>query len=497
MNLGVTVVALLGALTLIVLGERRRRGPPPWTAWGAVLGLQALVLGLHRVTNPWDFPTYLLVTLVALAYALWRSGINRTRTILLIVTASAAGLAVASHVLFLPFHNHYVDFFSGVELTPETTPAFQWLLIFGLPTAIVLSLAVAICAEPLAKRPRSSIFDAHTAVVVALALLAASSLVLALIGGAETWSTRVLLAGLVTVVGMAAWQARHRPFMLVPLALFGAAILLTAVPEFVTVRDDVGRLNTVFKLHLQAWVLAGLAAAIALPQIARQLWVRPSWRVLALPIGWTVAIGLLGATALIYPIAATPHKVGLRIQQLSPTLNGESFLDGGEISDQGTSINLTYDLDALTWLRNNVDGAPTIAEAPTTIYRWGGRVSAYTGLPAVVGWDWHARQQHWGYVHQVDARIDDMHELFATPDPTRARELLDRYEVGLIYIGELARSNYTGLAITKFDRMADLGVNPVYENDAVTIYRVAPVTINSPKGPVGQQPQEDRIQQHA
>ena len=111
-------------------------------------------------------------------------------------------------------------------------------------------------------------------------------------------------------------------------------------------------------------------------------------------------------------------------------IDGEAFLAGGAIIDEGQPVELASDLAAFRWLRTNLTGSPTILEAPTTIYRWGGRVSVYTGLPSVIGWDWHAKQQHWGYVHAVEARWDDARELFATPDRRRARVLLTRYGVG-------------------------------------------------------------------
>ncbi len=485
-NLAATAAALLGALALVALGERRRRGASaPWSSWVAVLVFQAVVLGLHRVTNPWDFPTYLVVTLAALAYSLWRTEAARGRTIVGLTAAAAVSVAAASHLLFLPFHQHYVDFFGGVAPTPQITPAFQWLLIFGLPTAIVLTLAGATAVPVVAARLRAGPRDARTAVVVVVALLAVGALAVALIWGAEPWSTRVWLAGLVGTVGFAAWQVRDRPLVLVPLACFAAAALLTAVPEVVVVRDDIGRLNTVFKSQLQAWVLAGLGAAVALPQVARVLWARRSAWTVAPRVAWTLGLAGLVAVALIYPAAATPHKLGLRIQPLPATLDGEAFLNGGEILDEGKPISLTSDLRALTWLRENVAGAPTVVEAPTTIYRWGGRVSAYTGLPAVVGWDWHTRQQHWGYVHAVDARLDDMQELFDTHNPIRARALLDRYHVDLIYIGALERAHFEGPALTKFDQMGDFGVTPAYADGEVTIYRVTPVPLAPASGPRG------------
>ena len=115
MNLAATAAALLGALALVALGERRRTGGTVrWSSWVAVLAFQALVLGLHRVANPWDFPTYLVVTLATLAYGLWRAGGLGGRTVIALTAATAVGLVAASQLLFLPFHQHYVEFYGGV-----------------------------------------------------------------------------------------------------------------------------------------------------------------------------------------------------------------------------------------------------------------------------------------------------------------------------------------------------------------------------------------------
>ena len=119
-----------------------------------------------------------------------------------------------------------------------------------------------------------------------------------------------------------------------------------------------------------------------------------------------------------------------------------------------------------------MNGSPTLAETPTTIYRWGGRISAHTGLPTLVAWDWHAKQQHWGNVHQVEARFDDTCELFATLDPWRARTLLFMLNVRLLYVGELERALYEPDAIEKFERMRSMGVRSIYRDGDTVIYRI-------------------------
>lgn len=475
MNFANTAAALIGAAAIIGLGEAtRRQRTTGWRPWAAVLVFQTFVLALHRVVNPWDYPTYAVITVVAFGYALWRGRQLGRREAVATVLGTAAGLTVVSQFLFQPFHAAYVDFYGGLDPTPGTTPAAQWLLIFGLPVAVLTSYAALRLFGHLRAEPARA---ALLAVGVA-----AAALLVGLLGAGADWSTRALIAGLLTLGATAAWRTRREPAALAPLALLLAGVGLTAAPEVIVVRDDIGRLNTIFKSYLQAWTLLGLGAALALPYLARALRPRPGVRFVSARAAWAAGLALLAATALSYPLLATPHKLDLRIQPLPATLDGEAFMDGGVIHDQGVPVGLNADRRAIEWLRTNVDGAPVVAETPTTIYRWGGRVSVYTGLPTIMAWDWHAKQQHWGYVHEVEARFDDARELFSTMDIRRARALLSTFNVGLIYVGELERSIYAAEALAKFDRMQALGIREIYRDGDTVIYRVDPSSLSAPAG---------------
>ena len=476
MNFANTSAALIGAVALVGLGEAARlKRVSGWRPWAAVLASQAFVLALHRVVNPWDYPTYAVITLAALAYALWRSGRLRPRALIATLLGVGTGLAVASQLLFQPFHAGYVEFYGGLDPTPGTTPAAQWLLIFGLPIAVLGSYAALRLVQSQREKPSS--IDSRFPGAIAGALVLAG-----LIGAGADWSTRALIIGLLILGASAAWPLRGDPWALAPLALLLAGVGLTAAPEFIVVRNDIGRLNTIFKSYLQAWTLLGLGAALALPYLIRVLQPRRGRRFNAARIAWVAGLALLAVTALSYPLLATPHKLDLRIQPLPATLDGEAFMQGGVIYDQGVPVGLSADRRAIEWLRAIVTGAPVVAETPTTIYRWGGRISVYTGLPAVIAWDWHAKQQHWGYVHEVEARFDDARELFATRDVRRARALLSRFNVGLIYVGELERSIYAAESLAKFDLMEAFGVYEVYRDGDTVIYRVDPSSLSAPAG---------------
>jgi uncharacterized membrane protein len=127
-------------------------------------------------------------------------------------------------------------------------------------------------------------------------------------------------------------------------------------------------------------------------------------------------------------------------------------------------------------MQRNIEGSPVIAEAHSTNpYRSiANRVSMYTGLPAVVGWDWHQRQQRAVLPGSlVSNRIQDVNTIYNTQDMAQAEMLLNKYGVSYVFVGSLERNYYQPQGITKFEEMADLGIlEVVYMDDKVTIYRV-------------------------
>ncbi len=166
--------------------------------------------------------------------------------------------------------------------------------------------------------------------------------------------------------------------------------------------------------------------------------------------------------------------LGDRYTLLPLTLDGTAYMraEGAFYPDPKGPITFEWDYMAITWLQENVSGSPVIVEAVTPLYRWGSRVSVYTGLPTVVGWPWHQMQQRWDARHEVEARVSDVEEMFTTADLSRTSELLEKYRVSYIYFGEQERLYYPSADMTKFDRMVGHGLELVYENPGVRIYRV-------------------------
>ena len=120
---------------------------------------------------------------------------------------------------------------------------------------------------------------------------------------------------------------------------------------------------------------------------------------------------------------------------------------------------------AILWLRSAPDGV--IVEASRLLMRIPayGRISIYTGLPAVIGWGNHEGQ--WRDQALQGSRVQDIETLYSTPDWATTQEIINRYNIRYIFVGDLERSTYR-VSEDKFNRF----LKPVFQQGNVTVYEV-------------------------
>ena len=183
----------------------------------------------------------------------------------------------------------------------------------------------------------------------------------------------------------------------------------------------------------------------------------------------------------IYPVLGTRARLADRINTSVPlTLDGTAYMqDGTYIDVDDTEIILRHELDALLWLRENADGLPVVAEAglpptqhDTPYYRIQSRAAMYSGLPMIIGWPWHQRQQRGIGIAEpeIDRRQSDVRRLYSSGSPTVITRILAEYDVGYVLIGQTERAYYPEDGIRSLEQHPRLSL--VYENEAVRVYRV-------------------------
>ena len=494
MALPLTVLALTLAIAIVRLDSGSLHSHAQIGEW-LRLGIAALVLGALWPTNTWDFPSYAVLTGAAFAIATYA---RRGRIDLESVWAAGwrwALVLVLGFLLFKPFHDYSASAYFGAEQWKGSrTPFWAYLLVHGLFVFVLGSdmlreLWYGRDLNPLARviglwlragSQHKRLYALHRRLVRAdpwydlfLALLPFVGLLLLalIILGHVVEAFALLLVGLALVLIPRPQPAPTRQFMLVMVAL-GAA--LTALVEVVVLKGDISRMNTVFKFYLQVWMLWSIASAVAL---AHMLKPAPTLAVARLkrPAGlWWVACGLLVLGCLLYPLTAIPGRIDDRFERVDvKTLDGAIYMQTAVYGDQYQELVLANDYDAISWMQASIPGLPTIVEANTPLYRWGGRVSIYTGFPSVIGWDWHQKQQRAILPGQmIDRRIEDVRAIYSDPNPEVAKRLLNNYGVEYIYLGQLERLYYPGDGLLKFEQFNGQLWDKVYDQAGVQIYHL-------------------------
>ena len=470
----------------------------------ARLAALGIVVGALRTINAWDFPTYLLIAGAAVFLAAFLRNGGLSLAVLVETALKSIMVFLVGYVVFLPFHLRYEAFFTSVEQTTNQTVLWQFLAIAGLFVFVIGSFAIVELrdswhapARRAARRvrglvavgarwPDAPVLPPGERRRISVMRTLAIGLVVVLVGfvvslgvSGLTGSTVpfvLILGGLMLVVGaryLVAAKADSPHLAFVSLIAVVALALVLGLDVF-RVEGDIDRMNSVFKFYLQVWVLMALASAYLLWRMAYTS--RASLRGLGLGKKlWLAALVALIAGASVYPVLGTRARLGERFDDRPLTLDGMAYLSDTVYRDEKGNIELRADLDGIRWLRENVEGSPIVLEASTPSqyrYRWNGRISVYTGLPTVIGWQWHQEQQRWDYQWAIHERIRDVDRIYNTTDPTEALLLLRKYGVEYVYVGQLEKLYYPGGGLGKFDRDLSPHLQKVYENGHVSVYRV-------------------------
>lgn len=155
------------------------------------------------------------------------------------------------------------------------------------------------------------------------------------------------------------------------------------------------------------------------------------------------------------------------------TLDGMDYMQYSTYQEGDSIMDLRQDYDAIRWMQTNVKGTPVIIEGYVSEYKWGSRYTIYTGLPGVIGWNWHQRQQRainpddWVY-----ERINNVNEFYSTMDNDRCAEIIQAYDIEYIIVGQMEQAVYGQEALRKFPEQNGKIWEQVYASLDTHIYRV-------------------------
>ncbi|MDO8270197.1 MAG: DUF2298 domain-containing protein [Candidatus Levybacteria bacterium] len=231
------------------------------------------------------------------------------------------------------------------------------------------------------------------------------------------------------------------------LLLILLSTLLIAVPEFIYAKDIYPahyRANTMFKLGYQAFIMLSLVASFSITYLFHK-----GKRVIWLPISF-----VLLTLILMYPyFAVTSYFNNLKDYK---GLDGIAYLKTLHPDDY----------EAILWIQENIAGQPVILESQGDSYTDYGRISANTGLPTPLGWTVHEWLWRGDYSFP-QSRLEDIRMLYEENN-VKTLELIKKYNISYVYLGELERDKYSNINEGKFSNLGKI----IYSKNSVKIYRI-------------------------
>ena len=344
----------------------------------------AVLLGMFRWTNYWDFVIYFVVTggVVLFTNIVLMKG--QGKWVIGVTAAQAAEVLAIGTIVILPFTLNFETMVQGVAVAQNHSLPHQLLILWGLPGILTVIFVISLLAEKLVGVKNKTIY--------------------------KFMKSLKLPDLFAMVMGL-------------------CAIGLVLIPELVYVRDIYengnARANTMFKLTYQAYIMFGMTMAYVIFRmlvISYRKFLKVTAGIALVCLVWT--FGYFGNSVdSWFGEVKDPSKY--------QGLNATAFLE----------TDFPEDAAGIRWLKKNIKGSPVVLEANGDSYTQYERVSAMTGLPTVLGWyvhEWLWRND----VADLNTKSGDIELIYTSKDEKQVKDLLEKYNISYIFTGSCEREKY-------------------------------------------------------
>ncbi len=481
------VMALPFVLTVFGLGLSFWRSASAlnqrfWMRQPGRLVLAGVLIGGLGFLNAWDLPTFgfLVVAMVS------ASNLARLRSVFHAALASLGflfPLAAFAAVLYLPFYLSFGSQPLGFDAVRGEATQPLHSALFWLPLAVVNApLPVVLLARGGVLRRSLEVLAAGLLPYMLLWVWAVfiviqhgfAALSDAIVDRGWNWLPFVFFAACLSLCLLAlsriifrsdsgppetdaSSSGEERNSLAPVLVAMATAFLLILGSELLFITDLFSsRLNTVFKLSYQAWLLLGVSGAYSLWWLGREWQIGESASARLPRAVWGATAALVIAGAMLYPIGATLSRTE-GFSKADRSLDGLRYVKASQRDDY----------DAVLWLNQRAGQAERLVEAVDGQYSAAARISAWTGIPTVLGWLGH--EQQWGRSRELlGLRQTDVERAYITDSLSEALIILRKYEVTYVFVGSVERNLYPDSGLSKFAG----GLPVAFSSGQTVIYRI-------------------------
>ena len=397
------------------------------------LVLCAFLLGMFKMINYWDFPIYFVVCGAIILFS--NLIVYRYRSEAWILTAlQAAMFIVVPSVASLPFTLTFDSISTGIGFNGagHHTSQFQLMILWGLPFLCLCTFIILRFHEFTVQMNNSK----KNASRVALPKELESE-----VDNEETAEDplRPEVSNVITRF-MDSLGIADLFILTIGLCAFGLVLL----PEIVYVKDIYGgayqRANTMFKLTYQAFIMYGLSMGYIITRFLTM----PANRVMK------------GAGIVFFCLLMS--TVGYFNEAYTTWFGG--YYQGLDASAFIRKDCSTADAEIIDFINETFDEQVNVLEMHGLSYTYFNRISAFTGMPTVLGWQTH--EWLWrssgikDYPELVSNRRNDVITIYTSTNESQVAYLIELYDLDYVYIGQCEQ----------VDGYAD---NPGADEQAVTV----------------------------
>ncbi len=393
----------------------------------------SFLLGIMFMTNQWDYPIYLMVLGFVLFFGFFQHYGKNVKTI---TQSALLGIIILipSIILFLPFQLGFDPIVKGIAFVRTHSLPHQLLILWGAPWFFGLTLLIYLFGY---KIKIKNIFKKENFI---------------------KWISKFLN------VDIELKNKKEKPLIanysllitdVFVLILFLVSTILIIIPEIIYVKDiyiaSYHRANTVFKLTYQSFIMFSVGIGYVLTRVLSSL--KKGFKRNLLLVSYTFLLFCL----LVYPFYSIKGYYGSLAPKTYKGLFGMQFMQRLYPDDYKTIV----------WLNNNVSGQPNILEAVGDSYTDYERISMATGLPTIEGWlvhEWLWR----GSFDEPGKRQTEVQTIYESKDISQTKELLNKYHIKYLIVGEMERQKYPNL---NQEKLTSLG-KKVFESSQTAVYEL-------------------------
>ncbi|MCR5733529.1 MAG: hypothetical protein K6G22_02885 [Lachnospiraceae bacterium] len=376
--------------------------------------IAALLLGLYKGTNYWDFPIYFVISGAVILFTDLKY-YGKSLCTLLFVLLKGIVILLFGTILMIPFNLRFVKMSSELRLCDRHSPFLQYMTVWW-PFILFMTVFLVYLIRVGLKRGRREAAGNETT------------------AAGEATSGKTSTEDEITAATVKAWiknlvQRLNDIFDSLSFLEFTFLILilcalgLIIMPEIIYINDIYGsqyqRYNTMFKLTFQAFILFGMLTGISVAIFWEK---KGPLKIYAV---FVLCMGILSGTYILDSIGQWMGPVYDTYLRYGISAFDFMRAETNDYSDEWYAIQ-----------RLNADDREHIhiVEVAGDSYSPDCKLSVFTGTCTVAGWYVHEWMWRTTYYY-IEERAEEVRQFYEGGDPGYCREFLEKYDVDYIYLG--------------------------------------------------------------